>query len=180
MPFVETDEQDGVRVVTLARPPVNAIDLELVHALGGGLVLGLACDFRIAAEGAYSLGLTEVTAGIPFPAGPMAVVAFELDRAAARRLVLSGSVHEPASPAAAAFVDEVRPPSGLGKWRWNAPPRSPARPLMPRSSVSSGRRRSHGSRRSSPRTTTRCSARGSKGTRSPRGPCAPQGASTLW
>jgi enoyl-CoA hydratase/carnithine racemase len=34
------------------------------HALGGGLEIALACDFRFAAEGDYRLGLPEVTLGL--------------------------------------------------------------------------------------------------------------------
>jgi enoyl-CoA hydratase len=185
MPLVESFDQDGIRVLSLARPPVNAIDLALVralgdefieaagpgacrgvvltggegifsagidvkavphydaatrrdmvrainrtilalyvldkptvaaiggHALGGGLVLALACDFRLAAVGRYQLGLTEVTAGIPFPAGPMTVVLAELDHCAARSLVLSGKVFEPTAPSATAFLDELVEPGRL-------------------------------------------------------------------
>ncbi len=185
MPLVESSDQDGIRVLSLTRPPVNAIDLALVralgeavveaaaartcrgvvvtggkgifsagidvkavphydattlrdmvrginrtilalygldkptvaavggHALGGGLVLALACDFRVAAAGDYHLGLTEVTAGIPFPAGPMTVVLAELDHCAARSLCLSGKVFGPTAPSAAAFLDEVVEPERL-------------------------------------------------------------------
>jgi enoyl-CoA hydratase len=185
MPLVESSDRDGIRVLSLVRPPVNAIDLALVraigdalvdaagsrvcrglvltggegifsagidvktvphydpaerremvrainrtilalygldkptvaaiggHALGGGLVLALACDLRLAAAGRYHLGLTEVTAGIPFPAGPMTVVLAELDHSAARTLVLSGKVLEPTAPSAAAFLDELVEPERL-------------------------------------------------------------------
>src|ERR671935_265606 len=34
------------------------------HALGGGLEIALACDFRFAAEGEYRMGLPEVTLGL--------------------------------------------------------------------------------------------------------------------
>jgi enoyl-CoA hydratase/carnithine racemase len=34
------------------------------HALGGGLEIGLACDFRFAADGEYRIGLPEVSLGL--------------------------------------------------------------------------------------------------------------------
>src|SRR6266540_7441980 len=34
------------------------------HCLGGGLEIALCCDFRIAAEGGYKIGLPEVTLGL--------------------------------------------------------------------------------------------------------------------
>jgi enoyl-CoA hydratase/carnithine racemase len=34
------------------------------HALGGGLEIALACDFRFVAEGEYRIGLPEVTLGL--------------------------------------------------------------------------------------------------------------------
>src|SRR2546421_12493633 len=34
------------------------------HCLGGGLEMALCCDFRIAAEGSYRIGLPEVTLGL--------------------------------------------------------------------------------------------------------------------
>src|SRR5438128_1362534 len=34
------------------------------HCLGGGLEIALCCDFRIAAEGSYRIGLPEVTLGL--------------------------------------------------------------------------------------------------------------------
>lgn len=176
---LRSEQRDGVHVLALARPPVNAIDLELVrafgaaleapaadascralvltgapgvfsagidtrripaygaeeraqmlrgvnrmllalyalekpvvaaisgHALGGGLVLALACDLRIAARGDFRLGLTEAAAGIPFPAGPLAVVQAELAPESLRRLALTSDVHGPESPALAGVVDAV-------------------------------------------------------------------------
>src|SRR5207245_2963290 len=34
------------------------------HCLGGGLEIALCCDFRMAAEGGYRIGLPEVTLGL--------------------------------------------------------------------------------------------------------------------
>jgi enoyl-CoA hydratase len=182
---VHATDRDGVRVLTLARPPVNAVDLPFAqalrdaiaaaaedaacravvltggppafcagvdvkavpgydagtragmircinrtilalygmpkptvaavhgHAIGAGLVVALACDFRFVADGAHRLGLTEITAGIPYPAGPMVVVQSELDRHTARDLVLSGRVFGPADPMAARVFDGVLPADEL-------------------------------------------------------------------
>jgi enoyl-CoA hydratase len=184
MAMVEVSVVDGVRVVRLARPPVNAVDLGLLgaidraiddaraggagplvvtgtpacfsagvdtkavaayatdarramvlgidrllarlyaypgptvaavagHALGGGLVLALACDLRLAASGPGWVGLTEVTAGIPFPACAMAVVEAELAPPAARVLCLTGRTVEPAEGLALGLFDRLEAPAEL-------------------------------------------------------------------
>jgi enoyl-CoA hydratase len=49
------------------------------HALGGGFVLLLACDLRLAVHSeAARFGLTEAQAGVPFPAGPAEIIRSEL------------------------------------------------------------------------------------------------------
>jgi enoyl-CoA hydratase len=88
----------------MPKPVVAAIS---GHALGAGLVLALTCDLRIAARGAFKLGLTEVEAGIPFPAGPLAVVQAEVPADQVRILALTGAVAQPGSPLLAGIVDEV-------------------------------------------------------------------------
>lgn len=183
--MTRVEDREGIRVITLSRPPVNAIDLALVesltenlveteaatgcravvltgappafsagvdtrvvpaydeatrermglainrmvhalyglgkptvaavngHALGGGLVVALACDFRVGADADYHLGLLEVTAGIPFPAVPMIIVKSELGPSLARRLALGGERLAPRHARAAEILDEVVPPGDL-------------------------------------------------------------------
>jgi enoyl-CoA hydratase len=171
-------EADGVTVLRLARPPVNALDLELVqaivagvtgavdsgaralvltgagscfsagidmkvapsydarqrresveainemvaaicaaplpvvaavngHAFGGGLVIALACDVRLAARGDYKLALNEVAAGVPFPPGPLGVVRAELDPSVMRDLCLTGRSVGPEEALALRVLDEL-------------------------------------------------------------------------
>lgn len=177
--LVETEDAGGVRILRLARPPVNALNLEVAqamhdavtraatdpacnavvltgapgvfsagidtrqvpaygpeqratmlrtinrtilalyglekpavaavtgHALGGAFVLMLTCDVRLAARGPFQLGLTESAAGIPFPAGPLAVVRAELTPAQLRILALGSVTANAESPLFAGAIDRV-------------------------------------------------------------------------
>jgi enoyl-CoA hydratase/carnithine racemase len=178
---IRLDRQDGVATLTLDRPPVNAIDVELLrgvaeqlsqiastddvralvvtgagacfsagldlklvprytraeqremiqtlnrgagqlyclpiptvaavngHAIAGGLVLALACDYRVGTSAPCQLGLTEARAGIPFPAVPMAIVQAELAPAVARRTTLLARNMGPDAALACGILDELQP-----------------------------------------------------------------------
>jgi enoyl-CoA hydratase len=71
------------------RPVVAAVT---GHAIAGGLILALCADFRIGAENTGRFGLTELKAGIPYPAVAMQVVRAELAPGVARRLVLGAGL----------------------------------------------------------------------------------------
>jgi len=83
------------------------------HAIGGAFVVTLACDTRIAAGTGAQLGLTEVTAGIPYPACPMEVVKAEIEPAYRRHLVLTGQTIGPATARARGLLDERVAPREL-------------------------------------------------------------------
>ncbi len=76
------------------------------HAIAGGLVLALCCDWRIAAQVQFQVGLAEVRVGIPYPAAAIEVVRSELPVQIARRLVLSGESMSSAAALAAGLFDE--------------------------------------------------------------------------
>jgi enoyl-CoA hydratase len=88
------------------RPVVAAVN---GHAIAGGLILALCADYRVGStEGKY--GLTELKAGLPYPAVAMAVVRAELHAPAARRLVLGADLVGAKEALEAGAFDEVAEP----------------------------------------------------------------------
>jgi len=84
------------------------------HAMGGGFVLMLAGDVRVAAEDAHArLGLQEAKAGIPFPAGPLEVIRAELSPELLRRLALTSEALSTAQLHALGVIDRLAPADEL-------------------------------------------------------------------
>jgi enoyl-CoA hydratase len=92
------------------KPVIGAIN---GHAIAGGLVLALCCDYRIAVGGKARFGLTEVRVGVPFPDVPYAVVAHQLDPRALRRLTQFGQNVDAETALAWGMLDEIVEPSEL-------------------------------------------------------------------
>ena len=90
------------------RPLVCAVN---GHAIAGGLILALCGDYRVGSEGGGKLGLTELRAGIPYPAAAMAIVRAELAAPAVRVLALRAELVE-AGPVAVelGLLDELVAP----------------------------------------------------------------------
>jgi enoyl-CoA hydratase len=94
----------------LGLPTVAAVN---GHVIAGGLVLALACDYRIGAEGDYKIGLAEVRVGVPFPAAAITVVRSELSKPVARLMVLTGPNSTPREALAQGIFDELQPADQL-------------------------------------------------------------------
>jgi enoyl-CoA hydratase len=80
------------------------------HALAGGALVVLTGDLRIAAAGAFKIGLNEVAIGMPVPVLAMELARDRLSAAALPRATLFAHVHTPEEAAAAGYVDEVVAP----------------------------------------------------------------------
>ncbi len=101
-------------VAVLLAIPVPVVAAVNGHALGGGFVLMLGGDYRLVADAdGAKLGLTEAKAGVPFPAGPSAVIAAELAPSLLRRLTLTSATLGPAEAVAADIVDALVAPEDL-------------------------------------------------------------------
>jgi enoyl-CoA hydratase/carnithine racemase len=83
------------------------------HCLGGGLEMALCCDFRVAAEGSYRIGLPEVTLGLLPGTGGTQRLPRLIGRQKALDLMLTGRTLVPQEALAAGIVDAVVPSGEL-------------------------------------------------------------------
>lgn len=89
--------------------PVPTVAALPGHTIGGGMVLALACDRRLAVPGEYQLGLPEVTVGIAYPETAWRIVDAGLDATVKRRMVLDGKPVDPHAAYDLGIVDELVP-----------------------------------------------------------------------
>jgi enoyl-CoA hydratase/carnithine racemase len=83
------------------------------HCLGGGLEIALSCDFRIAADGQYRIGLPEVTLGLLPGTGGTQRLPRLIGKQKALDLMLRGTALVPAQAAELGIIDEVVPAAEL-------------------------------------------------------------------
>jgi enoyl-CoA hydratase len=81
------------------------------HAVAAGLILLLACDYRVGSSAPCKLGLTEVRVGIPFPSVAMQVLQAEVAPDVARVLTLRGENIGPQAALTFGVLDELQPPA---------------------------------------------------------------------
>jgi len=83
------------------------------HALAGGALVVLTGDWRIGAQGAYKLGLNEVSIGLPVPVLAMELARDRLAPAALPRATLGATIYAPDDAVRAGYLDEAVPAGEL-------------------------------------------------------------------
>jgi enoyl-CoA hydratase len=92
---------------TVLRSPVPIVAACTGHAVAGGALLLLCCDYRIGLQGDYRIGLHEVSIGLPYPKFGSRVAQLRLNRARYFRATVLAEVTGPDEAVEVGFLDEV-------------------------------------------------------------------------
>ncbi|WP_170135438.1 enoyl-CoA hydratase/isomerase family protein [Nannocystis exedens] len=99
-----------LRVFTLPRRTVAAIN---GNTFAGGLILAVACDVRVGAEGRARFAINEVPVGIPMPWTYIEMVRYALGTPATAEMTLSGQLYDVAGAQRLGVLHRVVAPEQL-------------------------------------------------------------------
>ena len=77
------------------------------HAIAGGLILVLACDYRLGLDRDYRIGLNEVAIGASFPKAAFEVVRLRCTHAQASELLTGAAIYPASQATRLGVVDEL-------------------------------------------------------------------------
>ena len=86
------------------KPEVYALN---GHTIAGGLMMALAGDYRLMANGKFYVGLMEIELGLASPIGVVAMLTHVLGGRGAERILFRGERYAPEQARAFGLVDEV-------------------------------------------------------------------------
>lgn len=105
--FYHSFNQTCLELYTFPKPTVAAIG---GHAIAGGCILALCCDYRYIAEGRTLMGLNEVKLGVPVPYLPDCILRQVAGDRCAREIMDTGDFFSPEVVLEMGLVDQVLPP----------------------------------------------------------------------
>jgi Delta3-Delta2-enoyl-CoA isomerase len=83
------------------------------HAPAGGTVLAIFCDWRVAAQGAFKIGLSEVQVGLPLPPIILLCLRRLVGAHQAERLAVRGLLMDSEEARRIGLLDEIVPPDNV-------------------------------------------------------------------
>src|SRR5207247_6588514 len=102
-----------VCLLNFLRFPSPSVAIVRGHASAGGLILLLACDYRLGLEGDYRIGLNEVAIGASFPKAAFEIVGLRLTHQQASELLLGAALYPAGQAASLGVVDELLPADSI-------------------------------------------------------------------
>ena len=103
----------GLELFTLPKPTVAALT---GHALAGGCIVALCCDYRVMAAGRKLMGLNEIKLGVPVPYLADCILRHLVGARAAREVTDTGEFYPPEELLRLGLVDQVLPPEQVLSW----------------------------------------------------------------
>jgi enoyl-CoA hydratase len=100
-------------LLTFLRFPKPTVAMLDGHAIAGGLILVLACDYRLGLDGEYRIGLNEVEIGASFPRAAFEIVRLRLTHQQASELLLGAAIYPARQAVRLGVVDELIPPDAF-------------------------------------------------------------------
>lgn len=91
-------------IFAFPKPTVCAIN---GHAVAGGCILALACDYRIMASGKAKIGLNEITFGSTIPAGALEMLKFAVGNGRASIVAYTGELFPSEEACSFGLIDKV-------------------------------------------------------------------------
>jgi len=104
--FFRAFNQICVDLFALPKPTAAAIT---GHAIAGGCILTLCCDYRLIGEGRKLMGLNEIKLGVPVPYVADCILRALVGYRNARQVMETGDFYSPDDSLRLALVDEVLP-----------------------------------------------------------------------
>jgi enoyl-CoA hydratase/carnithine racemase len=108
--FYHSFNQLCSQLLRFPKPMVAAIG---GHAIAGGYILTLCCDYRLIAEGRKLIGLNEIKLGLPVPYIADCMLRTLIGFGKARQVMDSGAFYEPYDARTMGMVDEIYPAEDL-------------------------------------------------------------------
>jgi enoyl-CoA hydratase len=108
--FVPALDRTMTSLFRFPRPVVAAIN---GYAIAGGCVLAAACDYRIMARGNGTIGVPELTVGMPFPLVAIEILRFATSESHLQELVYQGRTYAVDDAYERGLVDELIAPAIL-------------------------------------------------------------------
>jgi enoyl-CoA hydratase/carnithine racemase len=108
--FYHRYNQVCVEVLRFPKPLVAALS---GHAIDGGYILALCCDYRLIAEGRKLVGLNEIKLGVPVPYVADTMLRTLIGFGRARQVMDQGVFFEPYDARNLGLVDEIYPAEDL-------------------------------------------------------------------
>ena len=106
MDFYQVFNQTQIDLYTVPKPTVAAIT---GHAVAGGCILALCCDYRFISEGRKFMGLNEIKLGVSIPYPADCILRNVVGARVARDIVESGEFYLPQQLLTMGLVDCVLP-----------------------------------------------------------------------